>query len=197
MQKSCFFLFLGSFLALVSCNPERKNHPAPSQTGMDEQHIFPVTSFLKAQLRSIDTLPVTPVKIVTEHGKVDSVWLVRRDIRKNAGPFLTPVIDSATMSAFFSEKSFLDQTINAFTFSYDPRGRLPDSLDLTHWDVYMNPQTTTVSRIYMVKHHTNEGISYTDQLTWVVNKWYSILTIMQKPGGKPEVSEVKMVWDFD
>ena len=159
----------------------------------DSLHIFPVTSFLKGQLKMIDTLPLTPLKTISENGKTDSSWLKREDIRKNATPFLTPVIDSASMFPFFTEKSFLDQTINAYTFSFDPKIKLPDSIHLTHWDVYMDPQTNEISRIYMVK----ENGDTTTQLTWLVNKWYSIRKIIQKPGKEAEIKEEKMTWDFD
>jgi hypothetical protein len=142
-------------------------------------------------------MPVTPLQTITENGKIDSIWLKRKDIRKNAMPFLSPVIDSATMYSLFTEKSFLDQTINAFTFSYDPKVRLPDSINLTHWDVYMNPQTNSVERIYMVKEKDEKNQSIVTQLTWLVNKWYSIRTITQVPGQKAHVKEKKLTWDFD
>ena len=161
----------------------------PAQT----ENIFPVTDFLKGQLRMIDSMGVTPLKVVSVNGKTDSVWLKREDIRKNATPFLVPLIDSATMFSLFAEKSFLDQTINAYTFSYDPKKKLPDSINLTHWDVYMNPQTNSIARIYIVK----ENADTTSQLTWLVNKWYSIRTIIQHPNGQPQIKEEKMIWDFD
>lgn len=141
----------------------------------------------------LDTMPVTPLKTISENGKTDSTWLKREDIRKNAGAFLSPVIDSATMFSLFTEKSFLDQTINAYTFTYDPKIKLPDSVHLVHWDVYMNPQTNDISRIYLVK----ENADTTTQLTWLVNKWYSIRTIIQAPGKKPVVKEEKMTWALE
>jgi hypothetical protein len=97
------------------------------------------------------------------------------------------------MMALFSEKSFLDQTINAYTFSYDPKVQLPDSIKLIHWDVYMNPQTNSIQRIYMLKQNADT----TTQLTWVINKWYSIRTIIAQPNSKAKIKEEKMIWDFD
>jgi hypothetical protein len=192
MQK----IFSVSLLALAvifgACHSEQKPVSVEEKVS-DTTNIFPVTSFLKGQLNMLDTLPFTPLKIISENGKTDSTWLKRPDIRKNASPFLTPVIDSATMMALFSEKSFLDQTINAYTFSYDPKVQLPDSIKLTHWDVYMNPQTNSIQRIYMVKQNADT----TTQLTWVINKWYSIRTIIAQPNSKAKIKEEKMIWDFD
>lgn len=192
MQKIFGFTCFCLLLIFASCHSE-ENGTIVKNKAADTTNIFPVTSFLKAQLKEIDSLPVTPLKAVSENGKTDSTWLKREDIRKNATPFLTPLIDSATMISFFSEKSFLDQTINAFTFSYDPKVKLPDSINLTHWDVYMNSQTNKIERIYLVK----ENADTTKQLTWVVNKWYSIRTIIQEPGKEAKIKEEKMIWDFD
>ncbi len=146
--------------------------PVALSSSIDSVNIFPVTSFLKAQLKELDTMPVTPLLVVTEKGKNDSTWLKRSDIRGNALHFLSPEIDSASMHSFYKENSFLDQTINAYTFSYDPKIQLPDSIHLTHWDVYMNPQTNSIERIYMVKENDSANQNITRQLTWLVNKWY-------------------------
>ncbi len=192
MQKLFWFLVPAFFILLTSCSGKKNNTVSPNNSTQIE-NIFPVTSFLKGQLRIIDSMGVTPLKIISINGKSDSVWLKREDIRKEAIPFLTPVIDSSNMYSLFSEKSFVDKTINAFTFSYDPKKKLPDSINLTHWDVYMNPQTNSIQRIYLVKENADSTI----QLTWVVSKWYSIRTIVQIPNQQPQIKEEKMIWDFD
>ncbi len=192
MRRLCGFIIPFFLIFFAACSGKKSN-TASTDNSSQTENIFPVTDFLKGQLRIMDSMGVTPLKTISENGKTDSVWLKREDIRKNATPFLTPVIDSANMYSLFSEKSFLDQTINAFTFSYDPKKKLPDSLKLTHWDVYMNPQTNSIERIYIVK----ENADTTSQLTWLVNKWYSIRTIIQVANAQPQIKEEKMIWNFD
>jgi len=197
MQK-LIWAFLATFLLFLSaCNNRKNSEVNLTKDSVDSVHIFPVTSFLKGRLRALDTMPITPLKTITEDGKIDSLWMKRDDIRKYASPFLTPIIDSSTMYPFFTEKSFLDQTINAYTFSYDPKVRLPDSINLIHWDVYMNPQTNSIERIYLVKEKDENNENITTQLTWLVDKWYSIRTITQAPGKEAHVKEEKMIWNFD
>lgn len=197
MQKFLFLLILLFPLFFYACHSAKNPAVSFTNDSVDVQSIFPVTNFLKGQLREVDSMEVTPLKTVEVDGKIDSVWLKRSDIRTAAAPFLSPLIDSATMSSLFSEKSFLDQTINSYTFSFDPKIKLPDSISLTHWDVYMSPQTNKVTRIYMVKEKKENNTDITTQLTWFSNKWFMIRTITQTQGKKPEVKEEKMVWDFD
>jgi len=195
MQKLSSLAVLACFFFLNACHSSETVKPA--NTTVDSTNIFPVTSFLRAQLKELDTLPVTPLLIVSKNNKKDSTWLKREDIRKYAIPFLSPEIDSANMQNLFRESSFLDQSINSYTFSYDPKSNIPDSIHLNHWDVYMNPENNLVTRIYLVKENDSAGESVTRQLTWLVDKWFSIRTISQKQGQKPEIKEEKMIWNFD
>jgi hypothetical protein len=197
MQKLFSFLLLIFVLFFYACHSNDTSQLVVVQTPADSTNIFPVTSFLKAQLKQLDTMQVTPLLMITQNEKTDSTWLKRGDIRKRATPFLSPEIDSVTMYSLFTENSFLDQTINAYTFSYDPKKKLPDSIHLIHWDVYMNPQTNSIERIYMVKKKDSADQNITTQLTWLVNKWYSIRTITQIAGHKAQVSGEKMIWNFD
>ena len=197
MQKFLFPAIFWFAFIFSSCHSSDNPAIAPIIDSGNVTSIFPVTNFLKGQLKELDSMEVTPLKMVISNGKTDSIWLKRADIRPAAEPFLTPSIDSTTMSSLFSEKSFLDQTINSYTFSYDPKIKLPDSIKLTHWDVYMSPQTNTVTRVYMVKEKVVNDTDITTQLTWLANKWFSIRTIKQLKGKQPEVKEEKMIWDFD
>lgn len=197
MQKLLLFLLLACFLFFTACHSNETVRPIASNVPVDSTNIFPVTSFLRAQLRELDTMPVTPLLVITEKGKKDSIWMKRSDIRKYSLPFLTPEIDSANMHSFFKESAFFDQTINSYTFSYDPQKTLPDSINLTHWDVYMDPQTNSIERIYMVKEKDSGNQSITHQLTWLVKKWYSIRIITQTQGQQTGIKEEKMIWDFN
>lgn len=196
MQKlfsSTIFCF---FLIFSGCHTSPKAVvPTVDSTG-DNPSIFPVTDFLMGQLLEIDSMETTPLKITIQNGKIDSVWIKREDIRPAAAPFLTPVIDSSRMSSFFSGKSFLDQTINAYTFTYEPKIKLPDSISLRHWDVYISPQTNTITRVYLVKEAVDSNVKTTTQLTWFSNKWFSMRTITQTPGKQPVIKEEKMIWNF-
>jgi hypothetical protein len=193
MQKLIGAFCISFLFILTGCHSREENGTSVPVNSTEAVNIFPVTSFIKAQLKQIDSMAVTPLKITSENGKSDSSWLKREAVRNYAREFLTPVIDSANMSSLFSEKSFLDQTINAFTFSYDPKVKLPGSIKLTHWDVYMNPQTNKIERIYLVKQNADT----IKQLTWVVNKWYSVRTITKSNSNEPGIKEDKLIWDFD
>jgi len=184
-------------LLLCSCEEKELKTQQTKKVDSTQNHsFFPVTEYILGQMSDIETLPVTPLKIISYKGKKDSIWMKKENIRAFAEPFLHPVIDSANFKKLFIEKSFLDQSINAFTFSYDPFDILPDTLPLRRWDVYIDAEKNTIKRIYIVKEINKNRVLQTLQLTWKSNHWCKITTITETPGGPPEIKEELMKWDL-
>lgn len=179
--------FILLILFFVSCGHKDETTTTPVLADTTKPVFFPVTDFIKGKLHELDSLESAPLKIVTQNGKVDSFWLKRDSIRPFAQTFLSPEIDSLHLSKLFHETSFLDQTINAFTFSYDPVKPLPDTMELRRWDVYVDPEKNTVKRIYIVKKSGGGQL----QLTWTTD-WCKITTI----SGDKVLKEEKMIWEL-
>ncbi|MEO6639479.1 MAG: hypothetical protein ABIN25_14460 [Ginsengibacter sp.] len=196
MQKWLRIIGLYSLLFYCSCQEPAQNISIekPAETPVA---FFPVTDFIRGQIKEIENLPVTLLIIEIEGKHQDTSWIDKKDIGKLAAPFLHPEIDSASMTNLFIGKSFLDQTIDAFTFSYDPKEKLPDSMRLNHWDVYIDPDKNSVQRIYMVKEDIINSQPATIQLTWVTGKWFSIRNIIQVAGKAPLIKEQIVKWYFD
>ena len=187
------FLFIG-------CKENQSQTPLQTIKDSSEQSsFFPVTEFILGELAQIDSLPVTPLKIITVNGKEDSIWMKKKDIRDFAQPFLHPKIDTSNMKNVFVEKSFLDQTINAFTFSYDPIAMLPDTMQLRRWDVYVDATKSKVKRIYIVKeiNEKSSATKQTIQLTWTAGHWCKITTITEQENNPPKIRDEKIIWDFN
>lgn len=195
MNKYCFIII--AFILLLSCNTEiKQNIPVAPVTKITDS-FFPVTSYIKGQIITLDSLPITPLHITLIKGKADSVWLSKDKIKALLQPFLIPAITETNLIHHFKETRFNDQTINAITFTYDPVNKLPDSVSLRHWDVYINPEKGEVSKIYIVKEVLINNQKFTQQLTWQSNKMAKIVTILNKPGGELElVKEEIFTWDF-
>ena len=193
-MKSIFALTT-FILALISCNNSAK--PASTMVEKDvlkAQKFFPVTSYIKGEIYNIKQSHINPLLYTTVNNHTDSVWLKADEIDAAVQEFLSPEIDSINLIMLFTEKSFLDQSINAVTFTYDAAVALPDTMKLKHWDVYVDPDANTVKRIYMVKEISK---TKTLQLTWVNNEWCKITTIVTDEKGISKVEmEKKLIWNF-
>jgi hypothetical protein len=188
-------LAFGLFI-LTSCSNSTNKNNTPEEKTIAAS-FFPVTSFIKGQIIILDSLPVTPLQITTVKGKSDSIWITKEVMKKLLLPFQTPVINETNLINFFTETKFKDQTLNAITFTYDPSRIMPDSIPLRHWDVYVNPETGNVEKVYIVKTIKEQGQSFTQQLTWQTNKLVKITTILNTANGDQELlKEVVFIWNF-
>jgi hypothetical protein len=185
-----------SGLFLCSCNDSGKQtavQPSNKDTA-EKQRFFPVTAYLKGELFNLKKSGINPLKYTTINDRTDSVWLKIEELDSALQEFLKPEIDSANLITLFTEKSFLDQSIDAVTFTYDPTSLLPDSMKLKHWDVYIDPKTNKVKRVYMVKDVDKTKIL---QLTWISNQWCKIVSIVTNDKGESKVEkEEKFILDF-
>jgi len=158
---------------------------------------FPVTSFIRGQMILLDSLPVTPLHTVTINHKTDSFWLKKAELMPLLADFISPEIKETNLINYFKETSFNDLTLNAVTMTYDPVTVLPDSLALRHWDIYINPESGNVAKVYIVKQLKRKEGLITQQLTWKTNKWAQITTLLNKPNDSTQLlKEEKFIWNF-
>jgi len=203
MKKWYFFLSCSSII-LLSCTGNNTNPDAATpastadstKTEAANPDFFPVTSFLKGQLHTLDTMPVTILQISTVNNKADSSWITRDKIRPLLQPFVADLIDKKNLVPFFKESKFNDQSTDAITFTYEPKVTLPDSIALRHWDVYVDPEQSTIRKVYLVRQLKENGSLLTQQLTWQTGKWAKIVTIDNKTGSSHIVSDEKWIWDL-
>ncbi|MFZ1783599.1 MAG: hypothetical protein WAU23_00210 [Ferruginibacter sp.] len=182
-------------LCIAACN----NAGAPDEVIADKtafaaQRFFPVTAYIKGEIYNMKKAGINPLRYTTQDGRTDSVWLKIEEIDGAVSEFLHPEIDSMNLTGLFTEKSFLDQSINAYTLTYDPIAGLPDSMQLKHWDVYIEPEKNTVKRVYLLKEISK---SKTLQLTWVNKEWCKIVSIITDETGNSKIEkEEKLYWGF-
>ncbi len=194
-------LLLAVLICFSACNAKNETEvdSVTSSTpqiiiGDTVSNFFPVTSYLKGEIYGIKNIGITPIKKTTINNKTDSAWVQINDFDETFAAFLYPVIDTANLKDIFTEKRFLDQTLNAFTFTYDPQSNKADTFAFKHWDVYVDPETNNVKRIYLAK----TVDAQTDlKLFWESGKWCKIITV-KTLNGKPSIAkEEKISWSYD
>ncbi len=200
MKKLFVFTVFFAAVCFVGCSekksPTSATEPA-ANTDSSNNKFFPVTSFLKGQFNTLDSLPITFLKITTSGSKADSAWIKRDSIRHLLEPFITDDISDEKLHAFFKESKFNDQSTDAITLTYQPKTTLPDSIAIRNWTVYINPETGNINRVYILKQLKQNNEIFVQQLTWETDKWAKLLTIMDKPGGESKItSNIKLVWDL-
>lgn len=188
-------LFILAFIILfASCKQSKKNVvPETVEIVKEEvpENFFPVTDYIKGQISELKSDGINPLILTSNGNLTDSSWLKVDSFNIVFKDFLTPVIDTANLKPFFKESKFLDLSIPAYTWTYDPIKDLPDSISIKHWDVYVNPETSKVDRIF-IKKSMPGNIQL--QLTWVANQYAKIVSI--KDNNIIE-KDITIKWRFD
>jgi hypothetical protein len=181
---------------MVGCKGNNSATVAPEQSTTKDS-FFPVTSYISGQIALFDSLDVTPLHVRTVKDKIDSFWLKRETLAALLSSFLRPEINVDNLTAYFKEARFKDQTLNSITFTYDPKVKLPDSILLRHWDVYVNPDDGKVTKIYIVKAAKDGAQVYQQQYIWNSNKSAQITILKTDEKGNTEVIQKdQFIWNF-
>lgn len=187
-------LFFLGLMIFISCQQNEKtiiekNEFDEIDNSTEAPSFFPLGSFIKGQTVDIKNSGINPIKITTINNLPDTSWINVEAFEKVFGEFYTPFIDSTLLQPFFKENKFFDQTLNAITLTYTSVGKVPDSIPWKYWNIYIEPETNKITRIYMVKQLDADK---TRQLTWIPGVSAKAVTI--SPNG-PE-DEVNIKWSY-
>lgn len=189
-------------MALTACNNKSKQGGTTEKTDTSGittkdsvESFFPVTTYLRGEIAQIKAIGITPIKKhIKNNVTIDSSWLKPEEYLREFADFLTPEIDSTNLMPWYSQSKFLDQSVDAFTFTYEPVKALPDSMPLLHWDVYIDPKKENVRRVFIRKKISADEEK---QLTWQSGKWCKIVTLKTTGTNIAITNEVKIEWSFD
>ena len=195
-------LFLSIFaIILFSCKSgtdKSQSSESSEKKSVDARQeivsFFPLTSFIQGQLAEIKASGVNPLKFTFNEKGKDSVWIKMEELESEFSELIKPTIDSGSMSQYFRESSFMDETLNMVTLTYDPVKPIPEKINWIHWDIYIAPETNSISRVYMVKKLPD---NHKKQITLIPGKNCRIITINDEATDvkTAKISDILIKWD--
>jgi hypothetical protein len=153
---------------------------------------FPVQSFILGEVEMLKKENKKIIRVDKPKGIADSINVPFTEWENDMKMLFSPVLDSNSLSSYFVENKFLDQSIDAITLTYEPNQSKPDSMPWKNFYVYINPGTQQINRIYLVK---KNGAHTIDQITWVPGKFCKRVTLNEDPNCKLNKTEEQMfIW---
>lgn len=143
---------------LLSCGAKKEKEATNNQlvssaaATRDVGSFFPVTDYLSGQIMLIKKGSINPIFYTKTGERTDSCWIRMEEIDSVLQDFMQPRIDSLQLAPYFKESKFEDASLQLITLSYDAGSNLPKEVPWSHWDIYIDPETGEVKRIYMVKY---------------------------------------------
>lgn len=152
-----------------------------------------VSSYLKGQLRHIDTIPFAFLKVVQKDSiYTDSQYITKEQVNNIANQFLVEELEKKNFENNFHETSFADATIHTITITYEATNK---NSPITRVDVYVNPEKEQISQLYLVRNQERGDSVVSQQLLWKHNKSFVLITTVTKKDGTERNLTERVIWD--
>ncbi len=188
MRDYIFILIFVYLIASCSQNKAKKSTTAEPES---DASFFPVGNYLLGDIASIKQSGISPKYFHVKNDISDSSFLKIQNIETNLSEFLSPKIDSIGMNSWVKESKFYDESIASFTLSYDVKKDCFEKTAWRKWDVYVDPETQKVDRVFLVKNISDSTIA---QLTWIPKSHAKIVIINNR--NSSVVEEKTFIWNY-
>lgn len=196
-MKALIGIFIAS-LVFFSCQRNAGENNAETNafenldTTKENPTFFPVSAYIKGELESMKKSQIKIKRIQNINNKKDSSLLDASKWDSELNSIFSVEIDSIKLSNYFTETKFFDQDLKAITLTYESKSVIPDSIPWNNWNVYIDPETSEVKSIYLVK---NSGLQERTQITWVPKKSCTLVVIHENNSNQVnKTSETVYYW---
>jgi hypothetical protein len=182
------FLLLISLLIFNSCKEDK-----PENT----TEFFPVTDFLKSQVKHVDTSLYRILKIETLNGRPDSSYLKREEFSKIARDFIEiPDISAKKIKNDYQETQMYDESLNGIILTYTTSER---DNKVQRQDVILGQANedgnTDVATIIVHTIENSRTKSVEKNMVWYVNKRFIIVTKTNTADQPEKIEKLEVIWN--
>jgi hypothetical protein len=185
--KSMSLLLLTALCAYsVSCGDS-----AEQASVQENKDFYPVSAHIHSELALIDSLPVAVFLYRDEEGRKDTSIVDKQVFRAFAEAIPQPDITREPLKKSYTESVYMDATLNLVTMSYTPK---TESGEIRKIDVYINPDTENVKRIYVEKRLSGGDSTIVRKIVWTSGQQLQVTSLVTREGQQEKVIQEKYSW---
>lgn len=174
--------------SIVACKGKKKE-------GKKGQ-IFPVLSYLLAQVKNVDTSLYRIIKIETADSVSDTSFIRREEFRSYAKDFLDiPDISSAKHRDDYDESNNYDDLLNKALLTYTSRN---SDNEIFRETVILDRDASgnsLVNTIIIDKQLKNKDSTVIKNMLWEANKRFQVITKTEVPNQPEKVKILQVAWN--
>jgi len=191
-----WMIFLCLAVPFAFCKHKKK----PANANSDGA-FFPVVSFIKGQVKDIDTSLYRIIKIETTDNRIDTQYIKREDFKTYAKDFTSlPDISSEKIKDDYTETKTYDDVLKSFILTYTTD--VKDN-EIQKEDVMIDPEPdengNSKVKSIIIDEWPNHGDTIIHKsLLWQTNKRFLVVTKIDAPGAPEKITRLEVVWnDFN
>ena len=164
---------------------------------MPATNFFPAPTYIKGELKRLDTAHLTFTKIETTNGRSDTVVIKNTDVRQYANDFLAlPDIASSGLKDDYEVSQLYDDMQGAFVFNFTTKEAHP----LREENITVDPQPdasgkNNIKSIYAKLEQDSNNVPVTKIMFWDAGKGFYTTTMTEVPGKGEQIKKVQVLWN--
>lgn len=191
-------MFIAAILSTVmvaSCK-EKNGDTDPSQKFVS------VKSLIEQQVAHVDTsLYSIRTVLIRDSANADTTFIPREEFRNSAKDFLSiPDLGDPKIARRFKQDTGYDSLIKKVMITYTPID--PENEEVKKQEIFVtseldNKGNNKVSSIIIEKSAIDRNGSRIQKMLWVIDQYFLITTMSEKPGQPEVVTVLKVIWNED
>ncbi len=159
--------------------------------------VFPALSFIKGQIRQVDSSLYRIVVIKTENNKSDTSYAKREEFGMLAKDFTDlPDIGSDKLKNDYEETQFYDETLQSVILTYIANEK---DNEVQRQDVIIDQANAAgLNDVETIIVHTIENkrkTTISKNLVWYANKKFTVITKTNKGDEAEKISKLEVIWN--
>jgi len=179
------------WFGLIACKSRKKKAEVPAT------NFFPAATYIRGELKRLDTAQLSFTKIETENGRSDTIAIKNTEVRLYAKDFVDlPDISLPELKDDYEVSQLYDDMQEAFVFHFTTKEAHP----LREENITVDPQPNAVGKndiksIYAKLEQDSSNIPVTKILMWEAGTGFYTTTAVETPGKGEQIKKVRIIWN--
>lgn len=180
--------FLYACLSLTSCHT-KKQQAAPAH---DSTVYYPINSFIRQQIKQVDTTPYYVYRVLVMNSKKDSTTINRATFDSLAKQFMLPELEEGALKKNFNESVYEDQSTNSITLTYSPK---TNNTVVRNAMVLLDPDSQSVKWIFINTLQNQGDSTVIQKIGWKGGASCYLNRSVSHANGLENETKLNIVWN--
>ncbi len=183
--------FISIALLIAACQSKSNKHLGKQQPIADTSKYYPVDNLIREQMKFVDLRDFVIHRTITKDSSESNEIIDKSTFLIEAAKVLSIANDFIRQKQLYKESVFQDLSTASYTINYTPA---EPSLSIQRIDVLLSEETNIIKRLFIRTYATENGITTTQQISWLADHQFQI---SQSKNMNGTTSEEKTVISWD
>ena len=175
--------------SLISCGNNKQPNTA---TAADSTVYYPINSFIRQQIKQVDTTPYYVYRVLVMNDKKDSSTISRAVFDSLAKQCMLPELEENNLRKYFTESVYQDESTNSITLTYTPK----DNNNMVQSAmVLLDPDTQNVKWVFINTLQNGGDSTIIQKIGWKGGEKCYLNRSVTHADGKANNMQLNIVWN--